>query len=170
LAERVLLGAIIGAHGIKGEVRVKTFTADPDTLGAYGPLTTDDGRCLSIGALRAGKPGEAVVRFDGVADRNQAEALKGRQLFVPREALPAPEEGEFYHADLIGLAVEDSSNTVLGRVRALHNFGAGDVMEIETPNGATEFIPFNASVVRKVELPTRIVIEPPSYDSGDEEG
>jgi 16S rRNA processing protein RimM len=161
LAERVLLGAVIGAHGIKGEVRVKTFTLSPDTLGAYGPLTTDDGRRLQVGALRAGKPGEAVVRFEGVADRNAAEALKGRQLFVPRDALPAPEADEFYHADLVGLAVEDSSNTALGRVRALHNFGAGDVMEIETPSGATEFIPFN--VVLKVELPTRIVIEPPSY-------
>ena len=154
---------MIGAHGIKGEVRVKTFTADPDALGAYGLLTTDDGRRLQVGALRAGKPGEAVVQFEGVADRKAAEALKGRQLFVPRDALPAPEEGEFYHADLIGLAVEDSSGTALGRVRALHNFGAGDVMEIETPDGATEFIAFNASVVKKVELPTRIVIEPPSY-------
>ena len=155
---------MIGAHGIKGEVRVKTFTLTPDALGAYGPLTTDDGRRLLIGALRAGKPGEAVVRFDGVADRNAAEALKGRQLFVPREALPAPEEDEFYHADLVGLAVEDTSNTALGRVRALHNFGAGDVMEIETPSGATEFVPF--SVVLKVELPTRIVIEPPNYEEG----
>jgi 16S rRNA processing protein RimM len=170
LAERVLLGAVIGAHGIKGEVRVKTFTLSPDALGTYGPLTTDDGRRLQVGALRAGKPGEAVVRFDGVADRNGAEALKGRQLFVPREALPAPEPDEFYHGDLIGLAVEDPANTALGRVRALHNFGAGDVMEIETPSGATEFLPFNASVVKKVELPTRIVIEPPSYEPRDEEG
>jgi 16S rRNA processing protein RimM len=167
LAERVLLGAVIGAHGIKGEVRVKTFTADPDALGAYGPLITDDGRRLQVGALRPGKPGEAVVRFEGVADRNGAEALKGRQLFVPREALPAPDADEFYHADLVGLAVEDPSHTALGRVRALHNFGAGDVMEIETPSGATEFLPFNASVVKKVELPIRIVIEPPSYEPSD---
>ena len=169
MSERVLLGAVIGAHGIKGEVRVKTFTADPDALGAYGPLTTDDGRRLAVVALRAGKPGEVVVRFDGVADRDAAEALKGRELFVPRDALPAPEPDEFYHADLIGLAVEDSSNTALGRVRAMHNFGAGDMMEIETPSGETEFIQFNATVVKKVELPTRIVIEPPSYESSEEE-
>jgi 16S rRNA processing protein RimM len=170
LADRVLLGAVIGAHGITGEVRVKTFTADPDALGAYGPLTTNDGRRLAVVALRTSKPGEVVVRFDNVADRDAAEALKGRELFVPRDALPKPEADEFYHADLIGLAVEDLSNTALGRVRAMHNFGAGDMMEIETPSGETEFVPFNASVVKKVELPTRIVIEPPSYESsGDEE-
>jgi 16S rRNA processing protein RimM len=129
----------------------------------------DDGRRLAVVALRAGKPGEVVVRFDSVADRDAAEALKGRELFVSREALPAPDADEFYHTDLIGLAVQDSSSTALGRVRAMHNFGAGDMMEIETPSGDTEFIPFNASVVKKVELPTRIVIEPPSYDSAEEE-
>jgi 16S rRNA processing protein RimM len=157
------LGAVIGAHGTNGEVRVKTFTLAPDSLGAYGPLTTDDGRRLSVAVLRASKPGEAIVRFEGIADRNAAEALKGRQLSVPRAALPPPEADEFYHADLIGLAVEDSSNASLGRVRAMHNFGAGDVMEIETPSGATEFIAFNSAVVVKVELPDRIVIEPPRY-------
>jgi 16S rRNA processing protein RimM len=104
------------------------------------------------------------VRFDGIADRNAAEALRGRQLSVPRSALPAPDADEFYHADLIGLAVEDRERVSLGRLRALHNFGAGDVMEIETPQGAIEFIPFNSTVVLKVELPDRIVIEPPRYE------
>lgn len=164
MSGRVLLGAVIGAHGTKGEVRVKTFTLNPEDLGAYGPLATDDGRYLSVASLRAGKPGEVVVRFNGIVDRNAAEALKGRQLSVARSALPAPDEDEFYHADLIGLAVEDKDNAPLGRVRALHNFGAGDVMEIETSAGATEFIPFNASTVLKVELTKRIVIEPPSYE------
>jgi 16S rRNA processing protein RimM len=164
LAGQVLLGAVIGAHGTRGEVRVKTFTLEPDALGAYGTLTTDDGRSLSVAQLRTGKPGEAIVQFDGIADRNAAEALKGRQLSVPRSALPAPEADEFYHADLIGLAVEDRDRVALGRVRALHNFGAGDVMEIETVEGATEFVPFNSAVVLKVELPERIVIEPPQYE------
>ena len=164
MSGRVLLGAVIGAHGTKGEVRVKTFTLNPEDLGAYGPLATDDGRHLSVASLRAGRPGEVVVRFDGVADRNAAEALKGRQLSVARSALPAPDEDEFYHADLVGLAVEDKNHAPIGRVRALHNFGAGDVMEIETSAGATEFIPFNASTVLKVELTKRIVIEPPAYE------
>ena len=155
---------MIGAHGTKGEVRVKTFTLNPESLGAYGPLSTDDGRQLSIASLRAGKPGEAIVLFGEIADRNAAEALKGRELSVARSALPAPEADEFYHADLIGLAVEDKDHAPLGHVRALHNFGAGDVMEIETPAGATEFIPFNANVVLKVELPTRIVVVPPAYE------
>ncbi len=166
MAGRVLLGAVIAAHGTKGEVRVKTFTLAPDALGAYGPLQTDDGRCLPIASLRSGRPGEAIVRFEGVADRNAAEALRGRQLSVPRSALPAPDEDEFYHADLIGLQVEDTASSPLGRIRALHNFGAGDVMEVETPSGATEFIPFNATIVRKVELPTRVVIDPPRFEEG----
>ena len=161
---RVLLGAVIAAHGTKGEVRVKTFTLAPDALGAYGPLTTDDGRALSIVTLRTGKPGEAIVRFEGIADRNAAEALRGWQLSVSRTALPVPDADEFYHADLIGLAVEDRAAVQLGRIRALHNFGAGDVMEIETSAGATEFIPFNAAVVLKVEIPNRIVIDPPDYE------
>jgi len=162
----VLLGAVVGAHGIKGEVRVKTFTLAPENLGAYGPLTTDDGRKLSVTALRSTKPGEAIVRFEGVPDRNAAEALKGKQLSVPRDALPAPEADEFYHADLIGLEVQDTQHTALGTVRAVHNFGAGDVLEIETPAGTTELFPFNSDVVLNVELPVRIVVEPPRYDEG----
>ena len=157
---------MIAAHGTKGEVRVKTFTLAPENLGAYGPLSTDDGRSLSIAGLRTGKPGEAIVRFDGVSDRDAAEALRGRQLSVPRAALPVPDKDEFYHTDLIGLQVEDSASAPLGRIRALHNFGAGDVMEVETPSGATEFIPFNSAIVRKVELPTRVVIDPPRFEEG----
>src|SRR5262245_41140030 len=161
LTGRVLLGAVIAAHGTKGEVRVKTFTLTPENVRAYGPLMTDDGRSLTIASLRATKPGEAVVHFDGISDRNAAEALRGAQLSVAREALPAPEADEFYHADLIGLPVEDVAHAALGTVRAIHNFGAGDVMEIQTPTGATEFVPFTDDIVVKVELPTRIVIAPP---------
>jgi 16S rRNA processing protein RimM len=166
LNARVLLGAVIAAHGTKGEVRVKPFTLAPDALGAYGALQTDDGRSLSVASLRTGRPGEVIVQFDGVRDRNAADALKGRQLSVPREALPPPDKDEFYLADLIGLQVEDAASSPLGKIRALHNFGAGDVMEIETPSGTTEFIPFNSAVVRKVELPTRVVIDPPRYEEG----
>ena len=157
---------MIAAHGTKGEVRVKPFTLAPENLGAYGPLQTNDGRSLSVAGLRSGRPGEVIVQFEGIRDRDAAEALKGRQLSVPRAALPPPDEDEFYLADLIGLQVEDAESSPLGRIRALHNFGAGDVMEVETPSGATEFIPFNDAVVRKVELPTRVVIDPPRYEEG----
>ena len=104
--ERVLLGAVIAAHGIKGEVKVKTFTEAPENLDAYGALTTDDGRRLEVASLRPTKGDEAVARFKGIADRNAAESLKGQALYVPRDALPEPEPGEFYLADLIGLKAE----------------------------------------------------------------
>ena len=155
---------MIAAHGTKGEVRVKTFTLSPDNLGAYGPLLTDDGRRLSVADLKCSKPGEAIVRFEEIGDRNAAEALKGRQLSGPRAALPDPQADEFYHADLIGLAVEDKTHASLGKVRAVHNFGAGDVIEIEKPGGGTEFIPFNSDIVLKIEIPTRIIVDPPRYE------
>jgi len=162
---RVLVGAVAGAHGIKGEVRVKTFTVDPASLGAYGPLATENGSRLQIAALRPGRNGESIVRFDGVSDRNAAEALRGAQLYVSRAALPEPEAGEFYYADLIGLRAEDAKGAVLGTVRALHNFGAGDVIEIEFTGGETEFIPFTDANVPLVDLVAgRIVIVPPQYD------
>jgi len=155
---------ITGAHGIKGEVKVKTFTQSPEGLGAYGPLLTEDGRRFQIAALRPGKGEEAIVRFAGVSDRNAAETLKGEHLYVPRAALPPPEPGEFYHADLIGLRAEDASGNALGTVRAVHNFGAGDVIEIEFPDRKTEFIPFTDDSVPVVDTANgRIVIVPPRY-------
>ena len=129
MAQDVLLAAVIGAQGLKGEVKAKLFTASPDALPRYGVLHTKTGRKLKITAFRPAKEGEAVIAFEGVGDRNQAEALKGAELFVERGALPEPAEGEFYHADLIGLEVRDSEGRVLGKVIALHNFGASDVLE-----------------------------------------
>jgi 16S rRNA processing protein RimM len=163
------LGVVVAAHGIKGEVKVKTFTENPERLGAYGPLTTEAGRVLEVAALRPGKAGEAVVRFDGIADRNAAERLKGQSLFVPRSALPPPEEGEFYLADLIGLRAEDSTGKALGTVKSVHNFGAGDVLEIEFTGGATEFVAFTDANVPDVDIAGgRVVIVPPSYAEDDE--
>jgi 16S rRNA processing protein RimM len=159
---RVLLGAVAAAHGIKGEVKVKTFTETPQGLGAYGPVTTEDGRTLEIAQLRATKRDEAVVRFAGIGDRNMAEALKGERLYVPRTALPAPKDGAFYHADLVGLRADAASGAVLGTVRAVHNFGAGDVLEIEFAGGGTEFIPFDDPHVPVVDIASgRIVVELP---------
>ena len=129
MSKDVLLAAVIGAQGLKGEVKAKLFTAMPDALPRYGVLHTADGRKLKITAFRPGKEGEAVIAFEGIADRNAADALKGAQLFVDRAALPQTGEDEFYHADLIGLEARDSEGRTLGKVIALHNFGASDVLE-----------------------------------------
>jgi 16S rRNA processing protein RimM len=159
------LGAVIAAHGIKGEVKVRTFTSSPDALSAYGPLATDKGRALTIVSLNPVKGDEAIVRFEGIDDRNQAETLKGQQLFVARASLPEPAADEFYLADLVGLRVEDVAGAHLGKVRAVHNFGAGDIIELARAGGGTDFIPFNSSVTREIDVAKgRIVIEPPSYE------
>ena len=161
---RVLLGVVIAAHGIKGEVKVKTFTESPDGLGAYGPLTTEAGRALELAALRSGKAGEAVVRFAGISDRNAAELLKGQSLYVPRSVLPQTSEREFYLADLIGLRAEDAAGQQLGIVKAVHNFGAGDVLEIEFAGNTAEFIAFTDANVPTVDIAGgRVIIVPPSF-------
>ena len=159
---RVLLGVVTAAHGIKGEVKVKTFTQSPEGLGYYGPVSVEDGRQFEVAALRQSKPDEAVVRFSGIADRNAAETLKGLRLYVPRTALPATEAGEFYHADLVGLKVEDRSGNLLGTVCGVHNFGAGEIIEIEFSDGRTEFLAFSDANVPAVDIAAgRIVIALP---------
>jgi 16S rRNA processing protein RimM len=164
LANRVLLGAVIGAHGIQGELKVKTFTESPENLAAYGPVETEDGRQFTIEALRPTKGDEAVLRFAGIAGRNAAETFKGERLYVPREALPPPEEGEFYVEDLIGLEVEDTEGKTLGKVIGLHNFGAGEMIEIETPAGEKSYIPFNDDCVPEVDIKAgRVVAAPPKF-------
>ena len=116
----------------------------------------------AITALRSSKPDEAIVCFAGIADRSAAESLKGQRLYVPRAVLPATEAGEFYHADLIGLKAEDRSGNLLGTVRGVHNFGAGEIIEIQFSGGATEFIAFSDANVPVVDLAAgRIVIELP---------
>jgi 16S rRNA processing protein RimM len=131
LGHDVLLAAVIGAQGLKGEVKVKTFTATPEALSRYGVLHTRDGRKLVVTAFRPAKKGEAAIAFEGVRDRTAAEALKGVELFVDRASLPETAENEFYHADLIGLEARDSEGRTLGKVMALHNFGASDVIELQ---------------------------------------
>jgi 16S rRNA processing protein RimM len=167
-ADDVILGVVTGAHGLEGEVKVKTFTGAPESLGAYGPVTTGDGRQLAVAGLRAVKGGEALVRFKGITNRNAAESLKGQKLLVPRAALPDPEEGEFYLADLVGCAVEDRSGKSLGQVLAVHNFGAGDMIEIGATGGETRFIPFTDDAVPAVDIAgRRIVVEIPSEVEGE---
>lgn len=170
MSRDILLGVVIGAQGLKGEVKVKTFTESPERLGAYGALHAKDGRAFHVRTARTAKPDIAVVQFDGVADRTAAEKLKGTELFVRRSALPAPDNEEFYHADLIGLAAQDGEGRTLGKVTALHNFGAGDVIAIARSDGGDMLLPFTRAVVPTVDLTAGyIVVAVPEEDEEDED-
>ena len=145
--------AVVGAaHGIRGEVRVKTFTGDPMALADYGPLATKDGRSLEILDIRpAGTV--VVVRFKGVGDRNAAEALNGTELFVDRSALPDDgDEDAFYHADLVGLDVRDETGQTIGTVTAVQNFGGGDLLEIRLGSTPGVLLPFTRAAVPEVDV------------------
>jgi 16S rRNA processing protein RimM len=144
--------AVIGAaHGIKGELRIKTFTGDPMALGGYGPLYAKDGRAFEIDDIRpAGDV--VVVRFKGIRDRTIAEGLTGTELFVDRSVLPAEEEDEFYHADLVGLAVRDETGAEAGKVIAVQNFGGGDILEITFRGRKGVLIPFSQAAVPEVDI------------------
>jgi 16S rRNA processing protein RimM len=171
MPRNILLGAVIGAHGLKGEVKVKTFTRSPETLGAYGPLHTEDGRSFTLTHWRSNRPDEAIVRFAEVTGRNAAEALKGTELFVSRAALPKAEADEFYHADLIGLRAEDQEGRVIGTVAALHNFGASDVIEITRDDGDSVMLPFTREVVPLIEIEAgRVIIAAPEEVEAETRG
>ncbi|KRA00383.1 16S rRNA processing protein RimM [Mesorhizobium sp. Root157] len=145
--------AVIGAaHGIKGELRVKTFTGAPEALGDYGPLSSKDGRSFEITSIRpAGNV--AVVRFKGIDSRNAAETLTGTELFVDRSVLPETvEEDEFYQADLIGLAVKDETGATIGKVLAVQNFGGGDILDLMVGSRKGVLIPFTLAAVPEVSI------------------
>ena len=159
---RICLGQIGAAHGVRGEVRLRSFTADPQAIANYGPLETEDGRVLRIEAMRPAKD-HFVARLAGICDRSAAEAFTNAKLFVARERLPEPSDAdEYYHADLVGLSAVDAAGKKLGTVVAIHNFGAGDLIEVKPENGAnTDLIPFDAAHVPVVDVAAgRIVITP----------
>ena len=158
-AKRVLLGRIAGAHGIRGEVVIHSFAEPAENIAAYGPLTDAAGaRAFAIESLRVTAKG-VVARLEGVADRNAAEALKGVELHVDRERLPAAAEGEFYHADLVGLAAVDPQGTKIGEIVAVQNYGAGDLIELRLAGSAkTELIPFTEASVPEVDVRARRVV------------
>jgi 16S rRNA processing protein RimM len=145
--------AVIGApHGIKGELRVKAFTADPLALGDYGPLFTRDGRSFEIVDIRPANT-VVVVRFKQVKDRNAAEALTGTELFVDRSVLPDEgDDSEYYHADLVGLAVRDETGAKIGQVAAVQNFGGGDILELTLGGRKGVLIPFTQAAVPVVDI------------------
>ena len=165
MANRVCVARIGAAHGVRGEVKLWSFTEDPAAVAHYGPLETQDGtRCFEIEALRAAKD-HFVARIAGVSDRDAAEKLRNIELYIPRARLPKIEETDtFYHADLVGLDAVTPAGARVGIVHALHNFGAGDIIEI-APDGGGEplMLPFNETTVPKIDVAARqIVVMPPA--------
>ncbi len=163
MSDLICVAAIAGAFGVKGEVRLKSFTADPLAIGEYAPLTTEDGSRTFDVALAGQLPNGLLVRLSGVNTKEEADALKGVKLFVPRDRLPTLPDDEYYHADLIGLTVLDTGGTTLGRVKAVLNHGAGDILEVQVPGASdTVLLPFTLEAVPTVDLATgRIIADPP---------
>jgi 16S rRNA processing protein RimM len=157
----VCLGALAGAWGVQGAVRLKSFCAEPADIASYAPLLTADGRSFEVKILRP-LAGAFAAELTGVRDREAAEALKGIRLYAPRDRLPALPDDEFYHADLIGLAVVDAGGAAIGRIKAVLDHGAGDILEIARPGAADLLVPFTRSAVPTVDLAARrVVIDPP---------
>ena len=162
--------ARIGAvHGVRGAVKLWPFVEDPLALPEFGALATQDGaRSFEIASLRPAKD-HLVATFKGIDDRDAAARLNGIELYVPRDALPPADDGEYYHADLIGLATVDDAGNALGRVIAMHNFGAGDIIEIAPLFGPTLLLPFTDAVVPTINLATgHVVIKMPGEIEGDD--
>jgi 16S rRNA processing protein RimM len=163
MSDRICVGAIAGSFGVQGEVRLKSFTADPQAIADYAPLYTEDGaRSFTLEISRPVKQGFAA-RLSGIATKEQADALKGTRLYIDRARLPSLPDDEFYHADLIGLEVYDTGGALLGRVKTVQNHGATDLLEIHGPDlKATVLLPFTRDVVPTIDLAQRrIVADPP---------
>jgi 16S rRNA processing protein RimM len=169
MATPICIARIGAAHGVRGAVKLWTFTEDPLAVLRYGPLATRDGaRQFVVTHAREAK-GHLVATLKGIATLDDAERLNGIELYIAREKLPATGEGEYYHADLIGLAAVSAADEPLGRVTAIHNFGAGDIIEIAPPHGAAMLLPFTNAVVPTVDLAAgRVVIELPAEIDGDD--
>lgn len=170
--ERILMARIGAAHGIRGEVRVKPFGDDPLSFTDYGPLETADGkRRLTVSAARVQK-NMVITRFEGIDDRNAAEALNGLDLYIPRNALPElDDDDDFYHADLLGLRALSPDGEELGKIVAVPDFGAGTLLEIRPGIGASFFVPFTRDAVPEVDLAAgRVTIAPPADYEDEDEG
>ena len=157
--ETVCLGRIVGAHGVRGIVRIRSHTANPDDLTAYGALSDASGTRRFDAIITGHVKGLVLARLEGVEDRDAAEALRGTDLFIPRAALPPAEGEEYYHVDLLGLSAESEDGTVLGRVSAIHDHGAGPFVEIQPPEGPSTLVPFTREHVPAIDIETgRMVV------------
>jgi 16S rRNA processing protein RimM len=168
MTKQICVARIGAAHGVRGAVKLWTFTEDPLAVLHYGPLAFKDGaRTLVVTHAREAKD-HLVATLEGVTTRDDAEKLNGVELYIARDKLPATDDDEYYHADLIGLSAETTAGEAIGRVSAIHNFGAGDVIEIAPPHGPTMLLPFSNAVVPTVDIAGgRVVIELPGEIDGD---
>lgn len=158
----VCVAEVATAHGVRGALKLRCFTADPKSVTTYGPLCDAEGEELFRVTFLHQVKGGIAVRFNGIESREAAEALRGTLLYVPRSKLPAPDEDEFYHHDLVGLDAVDREGQIRGRVVAVHNFGAGDLIELRLPDGESVVVPFTREAVPEVDLPgRRVVVDPP---------
>lgn len=156
---RILVGEISGAHGIRGDILVRAYTGAPEAIASYGPLTDATGqRSFTLRVVRVTSKG-IVARINGIEDRNAAEPLRGIKLYINRDRLPEPESAEYYYADLIGLRAVASDGSVLGQIVSVQNFGAGDLLELKPSGGSeTEFIPFEERWVPSVDLQSLTIV------------
>jgi 16S rRNA processing protein RimM len=162
-SERICVGAITGAFGVAGEVRLKSFCADPTAIADYGPLYTEDGSRSFVVKLTRPVAGGLGARVTGIKTKEEADALRGTELYVDRTRLPSLPDDEFYHSDLIGLQAVDTGGVILGSVVAVHNHGAGDILEITGPGRKTALmLPFTLAAVPTVDLAAgRVVVDLP---------
>ncbi len=159
MSDHVCVGAIAGSFGVQGEVRLKSFCAEPAAIASYGPLFTEDGgRSFTVKLTRT-VSGGLGARLSGVATKEEADALRGVSLYVSRKKLPSLGDDEYYHADLIGLSVRDTGGADIGTLRGVHNHGAGDLLEILGPGMKTALLlPFTRAIVPTVDLNARIIV------------
>jgi len=176
-SSKVCIGQFAGSHGVRGLVKLRSFTDDPAAIGDYGPLSDERGQRRFTVTLNGQVKDLWLARVEGITTREQAQALAGVRLYVDRAVLPEPEdEDEFYHADLIGLPAETADGARFGVVKAIYDFGAGDMLELQRPDGKLELLPFTRACVPVVDVKGgRLVVEPPAVvearpDGGDSEG
>ncbi len=164
MTAKICVGQFAGSHGVRGLVKLRSFTAEPADIMAYGPLSDEAGARRFTVTLQGMVKDNFLAKVDGVTSREQAQALAGVRLYVDRNALPSTEdEDEFYHADLIGLRAELTDGTVYGTVKAIYDFGAGDVLEVRTAGGPLEMLPFSKACVPVVDVRGgRIVVDLPA--------
>jgi 16S rRNA processing protein RimM len=168
---RILLGRITSAHGIRGEVMIVAHTGAPEDIGRYNPLVDDNGAKISLKVVRVTPKGSVIARIAGVTSRTTAETFRGRQLYVDRQRLPPTEASEYYHADLVGLTAIAPDGATVGRVAAVRNYGAGDLIEIALAGSrTTELLPFTSAFIPEVDIQNGrlVVVLPEQADKGDE--